>query len=157
MVLFQMDENFNCIWHEPKQNWMFLMGFFGTEFSGTKPTYFLLLILTCLPLAIVISLPPVSKTWGKDLCGSLQQEPVHSQHYRGKRDTTQNTNLPFSILNASWHIVWFSLSLFFFFPSPSPEDIIWAISNLSVFCAVLLDIFVSLKSKRCQMEAPCSS
>lgn len=80
MVLFQMDEDFNCIWHEPKQNWMFLMRFFATEFFGTKPTYFLLLILTCLPLAIVIPPPPVNKTWGKDLCGSLQQ----NQHDRGK-------------------------------------------------------------------------
>lgn len=152
MGLFQRDENFNCICHEPKQNWMFLMGFFATEFSGTKPTYFLLLILTCLPLAIVISPPPVNKTW-EDLCGSLQQEPVHWQHYRGKRDTTQTTNLLFyfkRLLADCLIFIIFILFLPSFFP-------IKAISNLSVFCAVLLDIFVSLKSERCQMEAPCSS
>lgn len=41
---------------------------------------------------------------------------------------------------------------------PTPLGLtIQAISNISIFNAVLLDIFVSFKSKRCQMEAPCSS
>lgn len=42
-------------------------------------------------------------------------------------------------------------------PPPLLGFTIQAISNISIFSAVLLDIFVSLKSKRCQMEAPCSS
>jgi len=51
----------------------------------------------------------------------------------------------------------FLLSLFPFFPLSPLEDKIQAISDLSILYAVLLDIFVSLESKRCQMEAPCSS
>lgn len=36
------------------------------------------------------------------------------------------------------------------------EDTIQAMGDPNIFYAVLLDIFVSLKSEQCQMEAPCS-
>lgn len=146
MVLFQMDGNFNCIWHELKQNWMSLMGFFAAEFSGTKPTYFLLLILTCLPLAIVISPPPVNRTWGKDLCGSLQQEPGHSQHYRGK-ETQPKPQISLLLFETSLGRLSDFHYLYSFASPVPPQKIPFGPLAISVFSVQFCWIFLSVSNQ----------
>lgn len=69
----------------------------------------------------------------------------------------KNANLPFSAWSGSLQMAWVLLSLLPSFSHSHLDHNIQAISDLSIFYAVLLDIFVSLKSKRYQMEAPCSS